>query len=508
MVRLSRGKFCGTCSVELVQKWLELTQAARNPTAFLPKCRNLIARRDKLRLLAVLGLVSFWFPQARFVFAFVQGAADADQQFQSAVAHYEARQYQLAEHDLKELQQRFPDDFEVDELLGQVYIAMGDDKKASPLLQKAAILRPDVAIVRLRLAANLFRLRENSEAESEFKKAVELDPQSFEANRDLGEFYAATGRLPAAIPFLESARRINPSSTVDHDLALAYFKTQNLTAARNQVYEILKINSTAESHNLLAQIEESSGHYTEAAKEYEQAARMDPNENYIFDWGYELLLHRTFEPATSVFTQGTKLHPRSVKLQIGLGIALYSRGRYDDALEAFCHATDLAPLDPRPYIYLGKALNVPSAHLDEAVQRLQRFTRLQTNNPQAYYYYALSLLAQSRSQNLAPDYQQIEGLLTKAINLAPRLFDAHLRLAVLCTDQHRYAEAVGEYRKAIALQPNAPEPHYRLGQVYARMGEKTMGEKELRRYNDLQKQQEANSKEQSSETQEFMFTLK
>ena len=429
-----------------------------------------------------------------------------DKQFQAAAAHYQAKEYELAKADLQPLLVRFPENFEVNKLMGLVCVAMGDDRMAVIFLRKASLLQPHASLVRIQLAHSLSRLGDKLTAESEFKEALRLDPRNFEANRALAGFYTSTGKLSSAIPYLEAAQRAGPTNyAVGHDLALAYFRTHDLISARNQAEKTLKIRDTAELHNLIAQIAEASASYVEAAKEYQQAAEMEPNEQYIFDWGYELLSHRTFEPARSVFAKGVRLHPDSIKLHIGLGAALYSLGKYEEAIQTFCNATDLDPADPRAYLYLGRALNAPTPKIDEAVMRMQRFVRLRPKDPLAYYYYALSLLRASQNHQSRPDYGKIEALLERAITLGQALFEPHLQLAITYADQQRYAEAVKEYLRAISLQPDAPEPHYRLAQAYTRMGDNTRGEKELQRYQFLQAQMAAKNKRERREIQEFTF---
>jgi len=56
--------------------------------------------------------------------------------------------------------------------------------------------------------------------------------------------------------------------------------------------------------------------------------------------GTELLLHRTYEPAIDVFTEATRRYPESPRLAIGLGMALYARGKYDEAIRALLTAAD------------------------------------------------------------------------------------------------------------------------------------------------------------------------
>ena len=121
----------------------------------------------------------------------------------------------------------------------------------------------------------------------------------------LGEFYIQSGKISEAAPFLERAQKINPASYDNgYDLSLAYAETGKLSDARQLVASLLKRKNTAELHNLLAQIEEKDGKFVAAASQFEFAAHMDPSESNLFDWGSELLLHRTLEPAINSLPGG------------------------------------------------------------------------------------------------------------------------------------------------------------------------------------------------------------
>ena len=64
-----------------------------------------------------------------------------------------------------------------------------------------------------------------------------------------------------------------------------------------------------------------------AVNEYETAAHMDPSDSNLFDWGSELLVHRTYDPAIDVFESATQRYPNSPRLWIGLGMAYYTAGK-------------------------------------------------------------------------------------------------------------------------------------------------------------------------------------
>src|SRR5262249_46967759 len=141
----------------------------------------------------------------------------------------------------------------------------------------------------------------------------------------------------------------------------------------------------------LGDVQESLGDSLEAVREYERAAQLEPSERNIFDWGAELLAHRAWEPATAVFLRGHDQFPRSSRMLLGLGVAWYARGSYEQAAQRIAEASDLDPGDPAPYLFLGKMESVDTVHLDGVVEKLGRFAKLQPNSALANYYYAFSL---------------------------------------------------------------------------------------------------------------------
>src|SRR5271156_643269 len=350
-----------------------------------------------------------------------------DSQFQAAVAQYDAGHFSEAASQLEELLPNAPKSFEVHELLGLVYAAQSQDTKALPHFEMAVRLKPDSAVARTNLAASLVRTGKPALAEEQFRKALELEPRDYEANHDLGEFYIQSGKIPEALPFLEAAQRIDPSSYDNgYDLAQAYFVTGRLDQARLAIQNLVRQKNTGELHDLLAQIEEKDGKFLAAANEYEIAAHMDPSEENIFDWGSELLLHRTYEPAIEVFQNGAQRYPNSPRLLIGLGMALYSRGKYDEAVKALMAAGDLNPADPRWYLFLSKAYDSSPNQAKDVILRFRRFSELQPGNALALYYYAMSLWKGKRVEDPGFDLHQIESLLKKAVTLDPALPEAHV----------------------------------------------------------------------------------
>lgn len=438
-----------------------------------------------------------------------QEGQNLDREFQAAVAQYESAHLPEAAAKLEKLVREDPESFEVHELLGMVYSGESLDAKATGHLERAARLKPDSAVARTNYATNLVRLGKPQLAEAEFKKAVELDPKNYNTNHNLGEFYVQAGNIAQGATFLERAQRIKPESYDNgYDLSLAYLETGRLSDARQQVTELLKQKDTAELHNLLGQIEEKDGNFVPAANEFEAAAHADPSEDNLFDWGSELLLHRTFDPAIEVFQHAAERYPNSPRLAIGLGMSLYSRGNYDDAVKALLKAADLNPSDPSCYYFLSKAYDSSPGQAEDVIQRLRRFAELQPKNARALYYYAMSLWKGRRTQDAGVDLHQIESLLKKSVELDSKLAEAHLQLGNLYSDQGRYADAVPEYERALAINSDLADGHYRLGQAYVHTGQKDRAQEQLQVYQRLRAEHLAELDKQKAEIRQFVYSEK
>jgi tetratricopeptide (TPR) repeat protein len=274
------------------------------------------------------------------------------------------------------------------------------------------------------------------------------------------------------------------------------------------VQYLLGRKNTAELHNLLGEIQEKRGEFIDAAKEYETAAHMEPSEDNLFNWGSELLLHETLGPAIDVFKEASSRYPRSPRLLIGLGMALYARGNYDEAVKSLVQAADLDPSDPRCYLFLSKAYDRSPDQVNDVIQRFRKFSELQPHNAQASYYYAMSLWKGRRAQDPGLDLGQIESLLKKSVALNPSLAEAHLQLGNVYSDQNKHAEAIPEYVLALKLNPDLADGYYRLGQAYVRVGKKDQGQEQFQIYQKIRAEHMADLDKQRAEVRQFVYSAK
>lgn len=390
------------------------------------------------------------------------------------------------------------------EALAKGIVSLGKEPSANPTPSAAALLSPN---------------------EKSLRDAANTEPANFEANRRLGKSLADDGKPREAIPLLERAAQLNPHDyKTGYQLARAYAETGDYQRARSQARGLLvelendshqnagqdkaerdkAAQDDSELHHLLAEVEEKLGNPLEAVRQYQRAAELEPSESNLFDWGADLLLHRAPEPAIEVFGKGKRLFPHSVRMLVGLGVAWYVRGSYEEATLRLCAATDLNPRDPTGYLFLGKMLGDVAADSEGVVDRLGRWVRLQPENALANYYYALGLWKLRKSPQDSASLAQVESLLEKAVRLDPTLGAGHLQLGIVHAERDELRKAIAAYEKAIAVTPKLAEAHYRLAQAYKRVGDEPKAQKEMQVFRQVSKESEDGERR---EIQQFVYKM-
>jgi tetratricopeptide (TPR) repeat protein len=350
---------------------------------------------------------------------------------------------------------------------------------------------------------------EARDLEIRLQRTLAEAPGSFDANYRLGSFYFRLQRYSQAVPFLESAYRTNPSDyKAGYELAQCYEKVGEFLRAREQARTILATYNKAELHNLLGDLEERLDNPLGAVREYEEAARLEPNEQNYFDWAAELLLHRAPEAAAEVFAKGVHAHSTSSRLLAGLGTALYASGSYNEAALRLCAASDLDRSNTIPYILLGKMEKASSDVLPCVQQELARFVHDQPRNALANYYYAMALWKRKRGSPNADDVRPIEALLNESVRIDPNFDEAFLALGVLHSEAGNFEKAIRIYQRALELNPLLAEAHYRLGLAYKRVGQETKAQEEFQRYQEVSEADTAALERQRREVRQYLIDLK
>src|SRR5208337_3759624 len=320
-----------------------------------------------------------------------------------------------------------------------------------------------------------------------------VPPGDFAGNFKVGRELLDAGRAKQAITYLEQAAQLKPEEyDAGYSLALAYQQSGDSKRAEQAI------------RALLAQVKESEGQPLDAVREFQRAAEMEPNEENLFSWGAELLLHHAYAPAAEVFAKGHRLYPKSTRMLVGLGAAAYAQDLNEQAARWLLEASALDPADPRPYEFLGKVQEVAKSEPKEWVEAFRRFVTLVPGNALAHYYYAVALEKERRGEE---DFAAREEQLRTAIAIDPRMGDAYLKWGLLAAEKREYAKAVEALQKAIEYTPLPDEAHLRLAQVYRQMGEMEKARKESELYNQVAEKKKEELERERRELGQFVYTL-
>lgn len=293
------------------------------------------------------------------------------------------------------------------------------------------------------------------------------------------------------------------------DASVSSSSPADLQRRRDRLQKELSENDRADLHRQLGDLDEQMNDSLAAVHEYERATELDPSEADYFAWGTELLVHRAVQPAVEIFTKAASSYPRSERMLVGLGAALYSSGLYAEAAERLCAASDLAPRDRTPYLFLGKMLQASSQPLPCSESKLARFVQDEPQDAFANYYYALALWkSASAASSGAASPSGVLVFLENCIKLDPRFAPAHLQMGIIHATRNQIAQAVADYQSAIAADPNLAEAHFRLGQAYKKVGDSAKAREQFEVYERIQKTDANNIEQQRREIQQFVVVFK
>jgi tetratricopeptide (TPR) repeat protein len=219
-------------------------------------------------------------------------------------------------------------------------------------------------------------------------------------------------------------------------------------------------------------------------------AKPEVESNYT-ELGNLLLRTQNFPQAAAVLEAARRRFPASAQAALSLGVAYYGQRKFSEAVGTFLETGKLAPGIEQPIAFLARLQEHWGERRDDVVGLFREYV---TRNPS-------SALAQFAFGKAAAD----TAALRRAIELNPRLADAHFELGILLETQRELAQAIGSFRKAAQLDPRRPDPHYRLARLYARTGDRAKADQERVLHEKLSAEEKAEVDRRQASTRHLSF---
>ena len=303
----------------------------------------------------------------------------------------------------------------------------------------------------------------------------------------------AVGSALAGVPLL-SAPVSATSHTPPIEQAREAFKKGDALQTIEISKRALEHGENAEFRNLLGKAYVITGQREMAILELQSAARLQPyNEHYQFDLAQLLLNMQKFPMALAVLETAHRHLPKSVQIELALGVAYYVCVQYDDAVRAFLRTMELAPEVPQPYLFLGRMLGHAEKHLNEIAGHCVVSEHADPSNPYAPLLHAKVLVEQLGPIDEKNNTDAAVNLLKKTIALKSDWAEPYFILGLLMIREQNDKGAVPFLEKSVQLDPNDPITRYRLGLVYARLGNRARADEEFAAQDRLKNQQHRSS---------------
>lgn len=268
-------------------------------------------------------------------------------------------------------------------------------------------------------------------AVAEYKRAMEVDPESLFLRVELAELYWRMGRIADAVRDAEAVLKINPDQTDAHRLlANLYFRNLSDSQPDKVAKESLR----------------------KAIEHFEALSRLNPK-----DTDNDLNLARLYslnnQPAKAeeIYRRILNSEPDSMSALGSLAQLYFDRGDYDQAVDLLKRIPE-AEMDPRAMVMLAYAY-AQARDYDNAILTYEKLLAQSPENQEVRRAYAEALAG-------AGKYAAARAELQKLIKLAPQDGPSYLRLGQIDRQEGKFDQARQELEKARSLMPDSLEVAY------------------------------------------------
>ena len=191
-----------------------------------------------------------------------------------------------------------------------------------------------------------------------------------------------------------------------------------------------------------------------AIEKYREIIRLAPHLAAAYNnLGRLYFNQRDYGHAAQTLSQGLRLNPNMPTASAMLGMSYMETGQVQKAEEPLKTALRANPKDAVVQIALAKVL-IRLYKYDAAVNLLKTYTEQNPRDEEAWYL-------------LGKTYLQLsEDSLGKINQIDPNSVVAHEVAGEIDESMHNYDAALVEYKKAIDLAPNQPDPHIHLANTF------------------------------------------
>ncbi len=214
--------------------------------------------------------------------------------------------------------------------------------EALQLIGQIASQHPENVDVLLTYARILAFNGQKKEASEQYRKALNIDPNDYEAWEQMLMSMTAPEDADSLIRWTERAMKLYPNQSMVHYLnGIGYYNRKDYKQAIRSINRAVdlapeeKNEEISDMYGLLGDIHQMLKEYAQSDSSYEQALKLNPlNATVLNNYAYYLSLrNKRLEDAARMSKESLKVRPGEPTFLDTYGWILYQQGKYKDALD-------------------------------------------------------------------------------------------------------------------------------------------------------------------------------
>ena len=304
-----------------------------------------------------------------------------------------------------------PWDYTTYSRLADVYLQSGEAESMVRTLDRMDGLGGLPTDIRLKIAGLYARLGRMQAAKESYRRIAVEDPSLLEAWAELGEMLKLEGNREGAIDVYRQGLRSNPDSgelfgelvdlyvaeemlgqvvreEIEENPEFCYYlglalMAKGYDAEAEQVFQhiISRPDSDPDLWIEIGRVYYSEGEYALAAKAFERAAKVLPENGDVLDFlGATLRRLKRWPEAIAAFRKALALQPENTSYLFDLGSTLERSGAFEEAVATFEGLLEIDPEHPYALNYLGYMFADRGIRLEESVRLLEEAVEKEPSN--------------------------------------------------------------------------------------------------------------------------------
>jgi tetratricopeptide (TPR) repeat protein len=383
-----------------------------------------------------------------------------------AVNYLSAKNYELAERELKEALDINSQDPFVHYYLAILYLNTARDKEAVEQLGPARALLNNDSELLYQLALTCLRLNRSADALSIIGDMEQRSALNVDQEYKLGVLLNGQQMYTEAVDRFKRIVQMQPESwDSKYDLSIALIDAKR-PAEAVAILQPLSLTHATDPNllTLLGSAYEAAGDFAKALDSYEAAVRAEPeNPDRYLDYTRLLMDLNRHDAAVQIVQEGMKNTPDAYALDVRLGSIQMVQGRYEEARQSFRKAIQTHPELALGYFALAQSY-MRQGRDQEASQVLADTRKVVQPDAMLEFLYGLVLSHLSETEEAAAAFK-------RSIALNPELAEPHDELGNLYFHSGLIQPARIEFERVLELAPQQVNAHYQLGMIYARLGD-------------------------------------